>query len=133
MNKSRAILVLILIIAIGCARTSKTSVKETGPVEVIPTAEIKEEESVFEEWSTFEDKSTLEGTIEDAGAVQETVPEITIFDTIYNETPVSDRDVREIAYEQFKGEFVPNLSIIDMLMFNAKDQAKKLLEKFELN
>ena len=37
-----------------------------------------------------------------------------------------------ISYEQFKNEFVSNLSIIDVLMFNSKDEVKKMLEEYEL-
>ncbi len=33
-----------------------------------------------------------------------------------------------IMYQQFMNEFVPNLSIIDVMMFNSKEQVKKLLE-----
>jgi len=35
-------------------------------------------------------------------------------------------------YKQFKNEFVANLSIIDILMFNSIDEIKKLLNNFEL-
>lgn len=35
----------------------------------------------------------------------------------------------EIAYEQFTNEFVPNLSIIDVLMFNPKGKVIELLNK----
>lgn len=38
----------------------------------------------------------------------------------------------DIAYQQFGGEFVPNLSIIDILMFNSKGQTKRLLKEYEL-
>lgn len=34
-----------------------------------------------------------------------------------------------VKYKQFKNEFVPNLSIIDVLMFNSKEESKLLLEK----
>jgi hypothetical protein len=36
------------------------------------------------------------------------------------------------CYRQFGTEFVPNLSIIDLLMFNDKTQCLELLEKYEL-
>ncbi len=39
---------------------------------------------------------------------------------------------KPIRYEQFENEFIPNLSIIDVMMFNSKDQIKKLLTKYEL-
>lgn len=37
-----------------------------------------------------------------------------------------------IIYEQFKNEFVPHLSIIDVLMFNSIDEVKELLKKYTL-
>lgn len=40
--------------------------------------------------------------------------------------------MKNITYEQFSTDFVPNLSIIDVLMFNTKDQIMKLLNQFEL-
>lgn len=38
----------------------------------------------------------------------------------------------KIKYEQFDNEFVSNLSIIDLLMFNSKENVKSMLNKFEL-
>ncbi|WP_018249185.1 WbqC family protein [Orenia marismortui] len=38
----------------------------------------------------------------------------------------------DIKYKQYKNEFIPNLSIIDILMFNSKDKIKLLLEKYKL-
>lgn len=38
----------------------------------------------------------------------------------------------DIIYPQFKNEFVPNLSIIDVMMFNSKEQIKNMLEEFTL-
>lgn len=35
-------------------------------------------------------------------------------------------------YKQFKNDFVPNLSMIDVLMFNSKEEVKKLLDNYEL-
>lgn len=35
-------------------------------------------------------------------------------------------------YKQFKNEFVPNLSMIDVLMFNSKEKIKELLNNYEL-
>ncbi|RGS36010.1 hypothetical protein DWX94_13275 [Coprococcus eutactus] len=32
---------------------------------------------------------------------------------------------KEIKYKQFDGKFQPNLSIIDILMFNSKNDVKK--------
>ena len=39
---------------------------------------------------------------------------------------------KEIKYKQFDGKFQPNLSIIDILMFNSKNDVKKMLDEFEL-
>jgi len=39
---------------------------------------------------------------------------------------------KSIDYLQFQAPFVPNLSIIDMLMFNNKEQVKQYLTEFEL-
>ena len=38
----------------------------------------------------------------------------------------------EISYKQFNNEFIPNLSIIDVIMFNSKDNVKSMLTQFEL-
>jgi len=38
----------------------------------------------------------------------------------------------EVEYKQFNNEFISNLSIIDVLMFNSKQEIKKLLNKYEL-
>ena len=38
----------------------------------------------------------------------------------------------EILYKQFNNEFVPNLSIVDILMFNSQDNIKNMLTQFEL-
>lgn len=35
-------------------------------------------------------------------------------------------------YKQFKNEFIPNLSILDILMFNSKEAINLLLDKYEL-
>ena len=37
-----------------------------------------------------------------------------------------------VRYEQFKNEFVPNLSIIDVLMFNDKKDIRQMLDLYEL-
>ena len=39
---------------------------------------------------------------------------------------------KEITYKQFGGEFVPWLSIIDILMFNDADTAKNFIKDFTL-
>lgn len=38
----------------------------------------------------------------------------------------------DIIYKQFDNEFIPNLSIIDVMMFNSKDEINKMLDKFTL-
>ncbi|MCB2312383.1 WbqC family protein [Clostridium tagluense] len=40
--------------------------------------------------------------------------------------------MKEIKYKQFNGDFIPNLSIIDVLMFNSKEEVKRLLSEYEL-
>jgi ribosomal protein S18 acetylase RimI-like enzyme len=35
-------------------------------------------------------------------------------------------------YKQFSNEFVPNLSIVDVMMFNSKDEIKKMLDMYEI-
>lgn len=37
-----------------------------------------------------------------------------------------------ITYQQYKNDFVPNLSILDVLMFNGKEGTKKLLKEYTL-
>ena len=39
---------------------------------------------------------------------------------------------QEIIYKQFNNEFQSNLSIIDVMMFNSKEEIKQLLNKYEL-
>ncbi len=39
---------------------------------------------------------------------------------------------RPISYRQFGSEFVPNLSIIDVMMFNDGEQCRKLLQEYDL-
>ena len=41
-------------------------------------------------------------------------------------------EMQHIKYKQFKGEFVPNLSMIDVLMFNSKQDVIEMLNSFEL-
>lgn len=38
----------------------------------------------------------------------------------------------KIEYKQFKNEFIPNLSMIDVLMFNSPDDINKMLDKYIL-
>lgn len=44
-----------------------------------------------------------------------------------------DPKYANIKYKQFKNQFVENLSIIDVLMFNEKNNVLDLLEEYELN
>lgn len=39
---------------------------------------------------------------------------------------------RDLVYRQFGNSFIPNLSIIDVLMFNSLDNVKKMLDEFDL-
>lgn len=39
---------------------------------------------------------------------------------------------KSFEYTQFKNEFVANLSIIDIMMFNSKEQIKEILDNYEL-
>lgn len=38
----------------------------------------------------------------------------------------------DIIYDQFKNEFIENLSIIDVMMFNSKDKIHQLLKEYKL-
>ena len=40
--------------------------------------------------------------------------------------------IHDIIYSQGKKEFIPNLSIIDVLMWNSKKDIKKMLNQFDL-
>lgn len=40
--------------------------------------------------------------------------------------------MNDIKYTQFKNEFVPNLSIIDVMMFNSEMKIKEMLNNYEL-
>ena len=37
-----------------------------------------------------------------------------------------------VPYEQFKNEFIPGLSIIDVMMFNSKEKIRDMLKNYEL-
>lgn len=41
-------------------------------------------------------------------------------------------DTKPLTYKQFINQFIPSLSIIDVLMFNSKDVVKGLLNQYEL-
>lgn len=58
---------------------------------------------------------------------------------LYNNDDFKEKDIslkfiktKPIEYTQFKNEFVPWLSIIDVLMFNGKEGTKRLLSEYEL-
>lgn len=38
----------------------------------------------------------------------------------------------KIEYEQFRNDFIPNLSIIDVLMFNNREEVRELLKRYQL-
>ena len=37
-----------------------------------------------------------------------------------------------VEYQQFKNEFVPNLSILDVMMFNPVEKIREYLDSYEL-
>jgi len=41
-------------------------------------------------------------------------------------------EMNNISYKQFNNEFVPYLSIIDVLMFNSKEEVQNLLSQYSL-
>lgn len=41
-------------------------------------------------------------------------------------------NTNDIKYKQLKNEFQPNLSIIDLLMFNSKEDVQKMIKMYEL-
>ena len=49
-----------------------------------------------------------------------------------NDIHLSFLKAHEISYKQFNNEFVPNLSIIDIMMFTSIDEMKKMLDEYEL-
>lgn len=58
---------------------------------------------------------------------------------LYDRTAFAEKDIilhfirsRKEEYPQFGGEFVPWLSIVDVLMFNTREQVHTLLEAFDL-
>ena len=59
--------------------------------------------------------------------------------SLYNREAFASRGIqlsfiqpKAVAYRQFANEFTPNLSIIDVMMFNDQAQCAKLLEEYEL-
>lgn len=60
-------------------------------------------------------------------------------ETLYNKAEFAGQNIilnfvksKVVSYKQFNSEFVPWLSIIDVLMFNSKEEAIKLLNEYEL-
>jgi len=58
---------------------------------------------------------------------------------LYDKNAFTDRGIRlsfiesmKVTYPQFGSEFVPNLSIVDVIMFNNKVRCTRLLEEYEL-
>lgn len=58
---------------------------------------------------------------------------------LYDRRAFEERGIRlsfiqpkTVSYRQFGNEFVPNLSIIDVMMFNSQEQCARLLEEYEL-
>lgn len=58
---------------------------------------------------------------------------------LYNRDNFFDRGLqlyflktKELIYPQFKNQFVPFLSIVDVMMFNEKEKVKQLLQEYEL-
>ena len=53
---------------------------------------------------------------------------------VFNENGIQLKFIRmnEIKYPQFEGKFIPSLSIIDVLMFNSKEEIKYLLSNYKL-
>lgn len=58
---------------------------------------------------------------------------------LYNKNEFSDNGIdlkfikmNEVKYNQFKNDFVPNLSIIDVIMFNTPEKVKELLDEYTL-
>ncbi|HJE03086.1 MAG TPA: WbqC family protein [Aliarcobacter thereius] len=49
-----------------------------------------------------------------------------------NGIKLSFLESRLIDYKQFQNDFIPYLSIVDILMFNSKDEIKNMLNRYEL-
>lgn len=49
-----------------------------------------------------------------------------------NEIKLNFIKMKEIKYKQFNNEFIPNLSFIDVLMFNSPEEIKRMLNDYEL-
>ena len=60
-------------------------------------------------------------------------------ETLYNKDEFKKRNIdlfflktEAILYQQFKSPFVPNLSIIDVIMHNSVGEVKEILNKYKL-
>jgi hypothetical protein len=58
---------------------------------------------------------------------------------LYNKVDFDNKNIKlrflktnTIEYKQFKNEFVPNLSILDVMMFNSVEEINVMLDKYEL-
>ena len=51
---------------------------------------------------------------------------------VENDLKLSFLKTDDIVYKQFNDGFVPNLSIIDVLMFNSKESIKYMLKQYSL-
>lgn len=58
--------------------------------------------------------------------------------TLYDKRKFAKENIRleflqpkTVQYKQFNNKFVPNLSIVDVLMFNTKEDVKKILKRYE--
>lgn len=59
---------------------------------------------------------------------------------LYTREAFSDKGIRllfieskPVIYQQYRDEYVPNLSITDVMMFNSKDQCNRLLQEYTLD
>jgi putative cell wall-binding protein len=58
---------------------------------------------------------------------------------LYDKIFFSDNNIKlsfvrtgEFKYNQFNNDFIPNLSIIDVMMFNSKEEISKIIENYSL-
>ncbi len=61
--------------------------------------------------------------------------DLNLYDSdLFNENNMSMFFIKmgDVKYEQFNDKFISNLSIIDLLMFNSKNELKFMLENYEL-
>jgi len=53
-------------------------------------------------------------------------------DFLKNNIKLQFLKTKPIEYKQYNNEFIPNLSILDVMMFNSPDKIKIMLQKFEI-